>query len=142
MQLSNLRGPVVHRPSERFSRLPLVTFLLLLLGACHREGNTSKVRVSYEITPQPVRVGQASVALHLKDLSGKPASNAHINLEADMAHPGMAPIFGEAKEDAPGEYRGEIDFNMPGDWVLLVHGKLSDGSNFERQIAVEGVEGK
>lgn len=59
-----------------------------------------------------------------------------------MAHPGMAPIFGQTKETAPGSYDGTVDLNMPGDWVLLVHGRMPDGHKFERQIDLKGVEAK
>jgi YtkA-like protein len=125
-----------------FARLPLIAFILLLLGGCHRDGASSNIHFSYEIAPRPVKVGNADVTLRLSDFSAKPETGAQVTLETDMAHPGMAPVFSEMKEIAAGEYRGQTDFNMSGDWVLLVRGKLSDGSKFERQIAVPGVEAK
>jgi hypothetical protein len=56
-----------------------------------------------------------------------------------MSHPGMAPVFGDAKEVAPGQYQGSLEFAMPGDWVVLIHVTLRDGRKLERQVSVPGV---
>jgi hypothetical protein len=82
------------------------------------------------------------MTLSLKDAAAEPVAGAHITLEGDMSHPGMAPVFGEANEVAPGRYQGHIEFAMAGDWVVLVHATLANGQRLERQIDVKGVEGK
>ena len=56
-----------------------------------------------------------------------------------MSHPGMAPVFGEAKEFARGEYRGPLEFAMPGDWVVVIRVTLAGGARLERQVNVPGV---
>ncbi len=56
-----------------------------------------------------------------------------------MSHPGMGPVFGKANETSPGSYRTQIDFNMGGDWIVLLHIKLADGRKIERQMDVRGV---
>ncbi|HKW18782.1 MAG TPA: FixH family protein [Terriglobales bacterium] len=94
-----------------------------------------------DISPKPARVGINEIAFSLSD-AGSPATGGHFRLEADMVHPGMAPVFADAKEIAPGQYEGALDINMPGDWVVLVHGKLANGQKFERQIPLNGVEAK
>jgi YtkA-like len=95
-----------------------------------------------EIAPQPVRVGSVSITLGLYDAATKPVAGAHITLEGDMSHPGMAPVFGETNEIAPGHYQGRLQFVMPGDWVVLVHARLANGKRLERQIEVRGVQAK
>ena len=65
---------------------------------------------------------------------------AHIAMEADMTHAGMAPVFGEAKETGPGRYQAPLTFEMAGDWVILLHVTLSDGEKLERQFDVRGVQ--
>jgi hypothetical protein len=113
-----------------------------LLGttACRSTAtSTDDIAVHQEITPQPVRVGVSDVAIQLEDATAKPISHAGIVVEGDMSHPGMAPIFDDAKEIAPGNYQAHIDFNMGGDWVLLLHIKLADGQKVERQMDVRGV---
>jgi succinate-acetate transporter protein len=82
----------------------------------------------------------ATVAIQLADSAAKPVSHAHIMVEGDMSHPGMAPIFAEAEETAAGNYQAHIDFNMGGDWVLLLHIKLANGQKIERQVDVRGVQ--
>ncbi len=59
-----------------------------------------------------------------------------------MTHPGMAPVFSDAKEIAPGRYQGQLEFGMGGDWVVLVHATLANGQHLEREIDVKGVEEK
>ncbi len=59
-----------------------------------------------------------------------------------MSHPGMSPVFAESKEVASGRYRADVDFAMPGDWVVLLHIKLPGGETVERQIDVKDVRAK
>ena len=62
-----------------------------------------------------------------------------MGFEADMSHPGMTPVFGEAQEVAPGQYQGSLEFAMAGDWVVLIHVTLRDGRTVEREVSVPGV---
>jgi len=96
--------------------------------------------VQEQLTPQPPRVGPATVVVQLANASQKPVAHATIMVEADMSHPGMAPVFGMASETVPGSYRTQIDFNMGGDWIVLLHIKLADGRKIERQMDVRGVQ--
>ncbi len=84
-------------------------------------------------------MGPATVVVQLADAAANPVAHATIMVEADMSHPGMGPVFGTTSETAPGSYRTQIDFNMGGDWVVLLHIKLADGRKIERQIDVRGV---
>jgi hypothetical protein len=93
-----------------------------------------------QITPQPVRVGEATITVTgIVDHLGEPLAGVHVQIEGDMAHPGMAPVFTDATETTPGIYQAQLDFNMPGDWVVLEHIRLADGTRIERQTDVRGV---
>jgi len=46
----------------------------------------------------------------------------------------MSPVFVDTIEVAPGEYRANMELSMAGDWVVLVHLTLPDGSKLERQF--------
>jgi hypothetical protein len=119
----------------------LACFGILALSSCHRaDGSLPGVTVQEQISPQPPRAGPATVAVDLADAARKPITNANIMVEADMSHPGMSPVFGHANETAPGAYRAQINFNMGGDWVVLLHIKLPDGRRIERQMDVRGVQ--
>ena len=96
-------------------------------------------RLSTTISPEPARVGPASITLKLADAAGKPVTGAKIAMEADMSHAGMSPVFAEAKEGEPGRYQAHLEFPMAGDWVVLLHITLPGGKKLERQIDVKGV---
>jgi len=78
--------------------------------------------------------------LRLTDSASKAIAGAHIALEADMSHAGMPPVFGDAKEIAPGRYQTHLALGMAGDWVILLHVVLPGGEKLERQIDLRGVE--
>jgi hypothetical protein len=108
---------------------------------CRRASDTVKdVSVQETISPKPVRVGEATLAIQLADASAEPVTHAKVAVEGDMSHPGMSPIFGTATETSPGMYTAQLDFNMAGDWVVLSHIVLADGRKLERRIDVSGVE--
>jgi len=112
----------------------------LLLAGCHTVASPdSGVTVACTITPQPPRVGSATVTVSLLDRTAKPVTGAQIKLEADMSHPGMAPAFANAGETAPGRYVGHLQLTMAGDWVILVQGTLANGQRVDRQVDVKGV---
>jgi hypothetical protein len=112
----------------------------LFLSGCHRESEIPPDLVfEHKIAPDPPRTGPATVTLKLTDSDGKPINGARINLEGNMSHPGMRPVFGEASEVEPGHYKAALEFTMKGDWVILVHCALPDGRKLQRQIAVKGV---
>jgi hypothetical protein len=77
--------------------------------------------------------------LKLADAAARPVSGAHITLEADMSHAGMAPVFAETRETGPGQYQADLKFAMAGDWVILLHVRLPSGQTLERQFNVGGV---
>lgn len=109
-------------------------------AACQKQIEPEQtINVEYQITPQPPRVGPAIVSLKLSDAEGKPVRGAHVKLEGNMSHPGMSPVFGEASEAEPGRYQGPLEFTMGGDWFVLLHLTLNDGSKLERQLDVKAV---
>jgi len=111
-------------------------------GCRARTATAHDISVHEEIAPTPVREGMATVTIHLANAQGEPVRSALINVEGDMAHPGMAPAFADAAESSPGTYQASIDFNMSGDWVVLLHIHLADGRRIERQFDVKGVRAR
>lgn len=140
----------LHPWGRHMAAPPFCRMLLLLacaatitLTACHKPMTAKDgISVQQEISPQPVRIGQATVTIRLTDTAAKPVPHAHIMVEADMTHPGMSPIFAPSKETSPGIYEAHIDFNMSGDWVVLSHIELPNGHKLERQMDVKGVQAK
>lgn len=123
----------------------IVVFIAPLTGTgCRRSRDAAEgMKIETRIAPQPVRVGAATVTVSgIADGLGEPLAGVHVQIEGDMNHPGMPPVFADAPQVAPGVYQAKIDFNMPGDWVVLVHIRLADGRRIEQQLDVRGVEGR
>jgi hypothetical protein len=117
--------------------------LLLALAGCHESVRQSDgLVIESEVLPQPLQTGPVVVNLKARDGSSKPVTGARIDLEGDMTHPGMAPVFGKATESAEGYYTGRLDLPMGGDWVILMHVTLAGGAKVERQIDLKGVRAK
>jgi hypothetical protein len=120
--------------------LSLGISVVLSLSGCSRGASAPSIAFESQVAPQPIRAGaDAIITIKLADASGNPAQGAHIALEADMSHAGMAPIFADAKEAGSGLYQGGLRLTMGGDWVILAHVTLANGGKFERQIRVDGV---
>ena len=138
MKLSFRRGGR-RGPLTKAFRALLIFSGIVWTVACSSSAAKSPASVTdKKISPNPAHVGPVTVSFHLSDAS-KPVSGAQVSLEGDMTHPGMAPVFADVHEVAPGQYRGNLTLNMPGDWVLLLHITLPDGRRLEDQIAVRGV---
>jgi len=110
-----------------------------MVGCSRRIDASSLVTAEHTISPDPPRVGPTTVVLRVTDRDGKPVSGARIELEADMSHPGMAPVLEETKETNAGEYQADVRFGMAGDWIVLLHVRLPGGQTLERQFNVSGV---
>jgi hypothetical protein len=114
----------------------------LLTSGCTRASQAAGATATDKhAAPQPPQVGPNTVTFRLA-MGSVPVTGAHVELEGDMAHAGMAPVFGSAKEISPGQYQGQLVLNMPGDWVVLLHITLPDGRKLEEQMKVNGVQAK
>jgi hypothetical protein len=123
---------------KRFGFLCIAT--LCFAGCSKQVHSRPEILIEHELLPEPARVGATMVSLKLTDATAEPVRGAHIALEADMTHAGMSPAFADAKEIEPGHYRSPLTFQMAGDWVILLHITLSDGTKLERQFDVPGVQ--
>jgi YtkA-like len=120
--------------------LALATPAFAVLG-CHQPAGASPgITIEESIAPQPVRTAEETISIRLADPAHQPVTGARIQVEGDMDHPGMAPLFADAHEVAPGRYTAPLHFTMPGDWVVLLHITLAGGQRIERQDPVRGVQ--
>ena len=125
--------------ARRNSLVVLCVGLALLQGCRRQNDSLSYLTVTHEISPQPPRVGQTRITLSVTDASKTPVTGAQVILEGNMSHAGMAPVYAETTEVAPGRYGANIDLSMAGDWNISVHVKLQNGLNLERQFEIKGV---
>jgi hypothetical protein len=118
----------------------LMGLMALLSAGCRRSPSSiDGLSIREEVIPQPVHTGEVTVTVQLADASQNPVKEASIMVEADMAHPGMSPVFAAAKETVPGTYQSKMNLSMGGDWVVLLHIRLNNGTKIERQMDVRGV---
>lgn len=114
-----------------------VAVLALFLG-CSTRPTEPDLQIQPDIA-HPVHVGSVNIAFRLSDSAFRPITGARISVEGDMSHAGMAPVFGEAKEAEPGRYQAQLNLDMAGDWVVLLHIVMPSGEKVERQIDLKGV---
>lgn len=137
----HFRGCGRYCPLTRGLLILLIFFVGISVG-CTKSASQRLIVVSdKQITPQPPHAGPITVNFKLAD-AAKPLTGAHISLEGDMTHAGMAPVFGDAHEVSPGQYQGQVTLSMGGDWVVLMHISLPDGKKVEEQMDIPGVQSK
>jgi hypothetical protein len=127
-------------PWPKCHGLLLLGISLVVFFGCNQSARVREgVMLEASVQPQPPLIGQATIDLQLKDAAGRPIPKARITLEGNMTHPGMAPVFAEAKETAAGNYSCPLKFSMAGDWFVTARITLSDGQKLERNFSVKGV---
>lgn len=119
--------------------LMLLTLSFTIIGCQSPEETQSNIQLDWEIQPDPPTVGMATINVTLKDSTNQLISGANVELEGNMSHPGMQPVFATAEEIEPGTYSADVEFTMGGDWFILIESTLPDDRVFERQININGV---
>jgi len=119
--------------------LPILLLTLVLAGCDRGSKDLPSVAVDLVVSPEPPQIGPAVITVGLSDARG-PVSGAAMELEGNMHHAGMVPVFAQAAEIAPGRYQADLEFTMSGDWFILVRAQLPDGRSMERKVDVPGVD--
>jgi len=123
---------------KRNSVIALCACLVLVQSCLNQRQSYTDLTLTHEVSPQPPRVGPVTITLKPAK-SGIPLTGARITLEGNMSHGGMAPVFAEATEIAPGHYRAIMELSMAGDWFVQVHLSSSDGRKLDYQFEIKGV---
>ena len=130
-----------HGLNRQFPGSAVAWVALLLVGGCQPAGSsTVDAETNLEFTPRPPRVGTAEIVLTLTDPAGQPLEAESLEVEGNMNHAGMKPVFSTLRPTAPGRYEGTLEFTMAGDWFVLVTGQLADGRRINEKVDVPGVE--
>jgi YtkA-like len=119
-------------------RLTRVCILMAFAVTCScRHPLQPGMKIEFERDrPAHLQTGPSILRIKLLDIRNEPVSDAHVSVEADMSHPGMAPVFGKVVMAGHGTYNTTINFTMPGDWTLLVTAVRADGARVEKQQSV------
>lgn len=117
--------------------------LSLSTAGCQPSGEAdSDIKLNWEITPDPPKVGTATINITLRDSTEQLITGAQVKLEGNMSHPGMEPVLTTAQEIDPGKYSADMNFTMGGDWFILVESTLAGDRVVKRQIKIPGVRSK
>lgn len=103
----------------------LIVVSLALLAGCGGSAGSAASDLNVQLIPAPEGRNGTYLIVQVTDKEGKPVTNATVELEGNMTHPGMAPVFGDAVSDdadgtSDGIYQVPFAFNMAGDWVITV----------------------
>lgn len=133
---------------SRWGLLGLLAALMLLVAltaACSRGddgGGNDDINMEVVVSPNPPATGDATIEVTLTDGDDEPVTGADLQVEGNMNHAGMEPVFSDLVEDGDGHYvTQDFEFTMGGDWFVTVRGNLADGEPFEQTVDVKGVEG-
>lgn len=124
-------------------RTPIAATLLAasLLAGCRGGGQpASDFEIDLSVSPTPPALGPARLGLTILGPDGEGVAGLTVEVEGTMTHAGMAPVLAEAQEAPGGRYVvATFDFNMAGDWVLIVRARHPDGRVGYREFPMRAV---
>lgn len=125
-----------HRAS--FALLVLIAATALVVAGCARRAPAGDVSIASATTPERPALNQPFVVrVSVRSGDRTAIAGAHVEIVAQMSHPGMAPVVVSAAESEPGLYRGSLTLDMAGTWVLRIAATLANGTRVERTLDVE-----
>lgn len=125
---------------NHYLRIIAVAFVLLAAG-CGRIQTTSPadgadLSVDFSVEPAEPAVGPTQLRIILTDAQGQPVDDATLNIEGNMTHAGMTPVFTQRSGGDKGQYLVPFEWTMRGDWIVTVEVTLADGRGVTRQFPV------
>lgn len=131
-----------HRPARIQRNRSALLFALTvcsIAAGCQRAAPAPALTFEWTLTPAASTSGPSVLALRVVDAAGQPVRGAHLRVEAQMSHPGMAPIIAPLTETGDGRYQAMVQLTMSGDWILLITGTLATGEAVDHRIDVRDV---
>lgn len=99
--------------------------------------NLTISQIELRSDPFPLRVGQTSLEIAVKDPTGNPIEDATVYINSVMNHDGMLPLSGYATHLSNGIYQRGIIFPMMGEWTLDITAELpNDQGELNEQFVV------
>ncbi len=96
---------------------------------------TDAVILSWEYSPKIITLETpVDFIFNLKDATGNPIQKAKIDIEANMNHAGMVPLFTEATFINGSTYKTRFKLTMLGEWILFLSIKLPNGEVVKKQV--------
>jgi len=104
--------------------------------ACRRASSPDEaISIDWQATPRdPIVAQEVTADIRIADAAGRDISGATVQIEAFMAHPGMAPIVQTTNETGSGGYRARLRLTMQGTWQLVASARFADGRSVRRPL--------
>lgn len=118
----------------------LIPVLLLSLAAAacgsanQRQKLAAPVKVTLAVEPNPPSVGPSRLAVSLTR-NGLPVDGARVEIQGNMNHEGMQPLFAVARPAADGRYKAPFVWTMEGNWQMTVTATLPGGQIAKQQFS-------
>ncbi len=113
---------------------------LTLLTACGRiqpaPADTTGVQIELAVDPASPAVGPARLLVTLTGPDGQPIDGATVEVEGNMTHAGMTPVFVQTTASEQGRYTVPFEWTMAGDWIVTVRVTLPGGEQVRREFPV------
>lgn len=92
--------------------------------------------ISFSTSPSPLRLGQASFLIDVRDKNGKPVDDAIVSYEINMTTMNMGAQQGIAVSQGKGRYIATGNMSMRGPWRVRTSVKMPDGSTKNKSFEV------
>lgn len=96
----------------------------------------SNSAISLSTDPNPLRPGQATFMIDVKDKEGKPVDNATVAFDLNMTTMNMGTQQGNATSQGNGRYSAVGRMSMRGPWRVRTTVKMPDGSIENKDFTV------
>lgn len=134
-----LRSTSAARRARRWAVLLVGLGVLLAVSAgCGRVQRGTPPPDGFTVTlatePASPVVGSGTLIITILDEAGQPVNGAQLEVEGNMRHAGMKPVFSRSEGGSGGRYVVPMQWTMRGDWYVIVKATLPDGRVITREF--------
>lgn len=104
-------------------------------SASSSSGN-SKEAITLTTEPNPLKIGQATFIIIVKDNNGKAVDNATVSFDLNMTAMNMGTQQGNATAEGNGKYSATGRLSMRGPWRVATKVTMPDGSLIKKDFTV------
>lgn len=105
-------------------------------GSSSSSGSGGSSQVSLTTDPNPLRMGQATFIIDVKDGNGKPVDNAAVFFDLNMTAMNMGTQQGNATSQGNGQYAASGRMTMQGSWRVSTKVTMPDGNAINKDFTV------